>query len=267
MFLLLGDPAHARVHGWLERPFIIPRIQAALDPPHMKTNRPLMAVALLLLAHPLAASAAPTSEARPTGKLEVDRNLVRAGSRPVLDWNVNYPSGVDELVTINPDSSCTAKKDLRMKVRVVGVAIESGAGNHLPVALWSRTGSETWTQRFYGNRSKVVPAKVLVEKAVKKHERIDFSARAYLGNTGLDTVWTLESNYRVIALRNGEKVPSYAPAYSQGRIESFLSQYIDRNQRVTIGPCDVIYLFELGSANPNSFAFDMQDLVVVVTFN
>jgi hypothetical protein len=76
----------------------------------------------------------------------------------------------------------------------------------------------------------------------------------------------------VIGLKNGDEVPSYAPAYNQGRVEDFLTQFVrdtdnDGNQNVILGPRDMIYLFELASTNPGDWYFDMQDIVSVVTFD
>ena len=56
------------------------------------------------------------------------------------------------------------------------------------------------------------------------------------------------------------------PAYNQDTAESFLSLYISDENQVTVGPRDVIYLIELYATNPRSRYFDMQDLVVVVSF-
>ena len=67
---------------------------------------------------------------------------------------------------------------------------------------------------------------------------------------------------------NGDQVPDFAPAYEQGRIESFMTQFLDdSNSRVVLGPHEVIHTFELGSTNPGDWWFDMQDIVCVTTLS
>jgi CO dehydrogenase/acetyl-CoA synthase gamma subunit (corrinoid Fe-S protein) len=76
----------------------------------------------------------------------------------------------------------------------------------------------------------------------------------------------------LIALKNGDIIPHFKPAYSQGGLNDFLSSYIKEvpnsngTYQAVLGPRDVIYLFELYSTNPDSSYYDMQDIVVVVSF-
>ena len=58
-----------------------------------------------------------------------------------------------------------------------------------------------------------------------------------------------------------------SPAYEQGNIGSFLSSYVSEANTIQIGPRDMIYLFELASSDPTEWWFDMQDLVVIVTYD
>src|SRR3989344_9116333 len=73
----------------------------------------------------------------------------------------------------------------------------------------------------------------------------------------------------VIILRDGDPVPEYTGLNGQADVQDFLQEYIDasdpNNLVIDIGVSQYIYLFELGTTNENSSAFDMQDLVVLIT--
>jgi hypothetical protein len=70
---------------------------------------------------------------------------------------------------------------------------------------------------------------------------------------------------QVIALTNGDTVPSYVPFDNQGSLDSYLSSIIDGNGKVRLAPNEVVFLYELGTSNTSSPAFDMQDIVVKAT--
>ena len=68
-------------------------------------------------------------------------------------------------------------------------------------------------------------------------------------------------------LKNGDRVPSTVPALNGNSIESFLKPYMNTSTKtVQIGDRDLILLMELGQTSPSSSGFDLQDLVVLVTF-
>lgn len=71
----------------------------------------------------------------------------------------------------------------------------------------------------------------------------------------------------VVVLRHGDSVPSYTPLDDQDSIETFLAPYIDlTDDTIILDDNQVIFLFELGTTNTNSSSFDMQDLVLLITF-
>lgn len=204
----------------------------------------------------------------PRGTLAVDKSLVRVGSLSQLDWQIQYPSGLTELVDVTNTGTIIPKKNLQMSTRVLGVAYQSG-NTLLPVEChWSKNNS-SWSRIFRGNSSVVNPAKVLLERTVLANERIDFAGRG--ANNGSGTSWNpqhhtrVDDNY-VTVLKNGDLPPNYVPAYNQGSVKSFLAPYLDGMGRIRIGPRDLIVLWELSTAKPGSSYFDMQDLVVLVTF-
>ncbi len=68
----------------------------------------------------------------------------------------------------------------------------------------------------------------------------------------------------VIALRDGDPVPNIQGFNDQQNAVEFVSDYIV-DDHIRLHDNQVIYLFELGTANLNSAAADFQDLVVIVT--
>ncbi|ACB52490.1 hypothetical protein cce_3142 [Crocosphaera subtropica ATCC 51142] len=65
-------------------------------------------------------------------------------------------------------------------------------------------------------------------------------------------------------LVNGDPVPDVTPFADQNTIEFFLQEYI-KDGKINIAENQVIYLFELGSRDKGSSAFDLQDNVVLAT--
>ena len=208
----------------------------------------------------------------PVGDLTVTPTIVQPGVHPQMFWNIEYPEVVEDLVDVGEDSEVYTNKNLRVQVRMAGVAFQSGS-TPLPTALWIRVGGGSWQLLFYGRHYDVNPAEFVFNQEVGENTRIDFAARGKNSRgRWYSTRWTASSMEEVIGLRNGEEVPYYAPAYNQGSVEDFLTQFIadtdnDGNMNVVLGPRDMIYLFELASTNPGDWWFDMQDLVAVVTFD
>ena len=259
----------------------------------------------------------------PMGSLDVSSKMVRTGAKTELTWEITYPTTTEDLVEIGPTGTVTALEEVRVQVRVAGVAFQSGS-TELPVAFWTRVTGGSWNQDFYGRGSDVQPDQIVLDRIISPGQSLDFAGRARKSNgRWYDVRWTASNDSAVIGLVNGDAVPDYAPAYQQGEIEDFLSAYVGRpgngnsngnnghgnnidgvdvsnpgkgkggpngsvdpsgnvddergssngssssgsNQLVaTIGPRDLIFLFELASRNPGDWWFDMQDLVVIATF-
>ncbi len=197
----------------------------------------------------------------PVGKLDVDRALVRVGTRSNLNWEITYPQ---RLVETNLITTTTVK----MRVRALGVAFQSGS-TLLPFeGSWTKN-SSAWTVFFRGKGPSVVPTNVLVDTVMNPGDQVRFRARGGANATG--TSWfpfrqTNNSDAYAVVLKNGDTPPAYAPAYSQGSVKSFMTPYLDSAGRIKIGPQDLIILFEGSTAAPGTAMFDMQDLVLLVSF-
>jgi hypothetical protein len=72
----------------------------------------------------------------------------------------------------------------------------------------------------------------------------------------------------VFTLKNGDEIPSVKPASGQSSAAAFLSKYADSTgNHLKLGSNQVIYLFEFATRNKSNSYHDLQDTVVLVTFN
>lgn len=229
----------------------------------------------------------------PTGTLNVDRSLVRVGSRPQLDWKIKYPVGVTELRSTQP---------LTMRVRVLGSTFHTnktnnGDGNNLdgfdssnpntirngtvdpsgtfddekklgkaislPVEVMWSINNSTWTRLFYGFDYNVNPSTVVLNTKVTPTDVVSFGARGFRNGAWLPLYSTAGLSQNVVTLVNGAPLP---PIVQQSAIESILKPYINSNNTVKIGKQDLLILMELGQTNPIYSDFNLQDLILLVTF-
>lgn len=202
----------------------------------------------------------------PTGSLTVDRTLVRVGARSQLGWQIAYPNPVvTDIVDVGNTGTITPKSTLKMRVRTLGVAFQSGSTLLPCEGSWSKNGS-AFTRFFYGIGTSVVPTSILVDTTVSTNDKINFGGRGWSGSAWFPLHTTSAADPYVIVLKNGDSAPSYAPAYNQASAKSFLSPYIDGSGKIKIGSRDLIILWECSNAAPGTTYFDMQDIVLLVTF-
>jgi len=202
----------------------------------------------------------------PTGKLSVDRDLVRTGTRSQLTWQIEYPAPVTSVIDILPPNIIKPKKDMKMRVRVLGASFQESATKFLPVEVqWSK-GNSAFSRIFYGFQTSVNPATVVLDTTVKSGDTINFGGRGWRSNAWLPLYRTNSATQNLIMLKNGDRVPTTVPALNGNSIESFLKPYMNTSsKKVQIGDRDIILLMELGQTNPGNSGFDLQDLVVLVT--
>lgn len=203
----------------------------------------------------------------PTGTLTVDRDILRVGTKSQLAWSIEYPAPVTEVIDIVPPNVIKPKKDLKMKVRVLGASFQETVTKFLPVeVMWSKNNS-SWSRIYYGLQTLVVPSTVVLNTTVKKNDTINFGGRGYRDGAWLPLYNTASNTQNLVMLKNGDRVPSTVPALNGLSIESFLKPYMNTTtKKIQIGDRDVIMLMELGQTNTSNSGFDLQDLVVLVTF-
>ncbi|MFT4175348.1 MAG: hypothetical protein QM627_01715 [Luteolibacter sp.] len=242
----------------------------------MKTSQLVAFVAAALcLASPSRLVAADQDPVVPVGALTAFPTLVQTGTRPVLTWGITYPATAKDVVTITGPGTLTPKTDLIMEVRVIGASVRATTTNILglivsqtwvPTECQFRYGNGSFSRLWYGRQTDVKSSQVVLTKTVEAGKALNFGGRYYWNNSWSSLYTSLNSSRNVVALVNGDTPPTTTPLYQQPSIESFLLPYLDGQGKVKIGPKDVIYLMELTHTNPNDGGFDLQDLVILVTF-
>ncbi len=207
-----------------------------------------------------------TNPAIPVGYLDTFPHKVQPGTNPSLDWNITYPETVRDVVVIEDDGTVIPKENLYMDVRVLGASVQTSATNWLTVEAYAKAdGATSFTRFFSGKQPDVNPTRIYYTKYVRQDRTVDFRGRCYY-NGWYPYYSTGTNTYNVVVLANGETPPETIPAYNQDAIEDFLKPYLDSNGKIKIGPRDVIILMELAMTHPSQSAFDLQDLVLLVTF-
>jgi len=184
-----------------------------------------------------------------------------------LAWEIEYPAPITSVVDIVPPNVIKPKKDMKLKVRVLGASFQETVTSFLPVEVqWSKNGS-SWTRIYYGLQTNVLPNVPVLQTTVKAGDTVNFGGRGYRDRAWLPLYNTAQATNNLVMLKNGDRVPTTVPALNGSSIESFLKPYMDTvTKKVKIGDRDLILLMELGQTNTSNSGFDLQDLVVLVTF-
>lgn len=209
----------------------------------------------------------------PVGSLDAYPVLVQTGTHPTLTWDIQYPESIIDIITVPPNGPVTPNVDLCMEVRVLGASYQIG-WDRRGRPVWGHVqaevrgdGDSSWTQFFYGTQDEVRPSYTYHTQAVRAGQPIDFRARCYDGSQWRGWRMTGTGTPNVVALIDGDTPPTSVPAFQQGNIESFLEPYLDGGGKIQIGPKDIIFLIELGQTDTSAPGFDLQDLVIIATFD
>ena len=221
--------------------------------------------------------------------------VVQTGTKPTLTWNILFPAkigipgggggsgngngngsgggnnGSENLVQVNPPGTLIPSNTVYATVQIVGTGVSAcdttqDALPHYSDARVSFNGG-AYQQLFYGLQSNVVPSKQVYIKKMTANQTLDFGGR-YVKNGSWSPFFTTKStNFQVVALVNGQTPPTTFPLYQSTAFASYLRPYLDSTGKVKIGPLSVLIMMELGQTNRNSPCFDLQDLVLLVTFS
>lgn len=210
----------------------------------------------------------------PVGWLQASPGLVRAGTKPTLNWEITYPSLVKDIIKITPPGTCTPKVKVNMDVRVVGASVKVVWLNVWGVVTkweWAPTqalvsiNNSNYSEIFYNTQNRVNPSTIVYNRTVNANQPVNFAGR-YNFDGWSTTFNSVTGGQNVVALVNGDTPPTTTPLYQQPTINDFIKPYLDGQGRIKIGPKDVIYLMELTHTDKNDGGFDLQDLALLVTF-
>lgn len=240
----------------------------------MKTSHRAAAAAAIFAVGALAAPRAysQTIPAIPVGSLTAYPTVVQSGTYPTLTWSINYPSVVQDFVTITGPATVTPKENLICDIRILGLGVTSQNSNgsityYRTRGQWKYNGSTSWANIYDGKQTdSIVQQQGIVKSsiAVSKDKPLNFAGQYYYN--GWATLYTSLSGDNVRTLVSGATPPSNIPDYNAPSLESFLKPYLDSSGKVKIGPMDVIVFMELTHTDKTNVGYDLQDLVMLLTF-
>ncbi len=213
-----------------------------------------------------------TYPAMPSGWLTAFPTMVQTGTHPTLTWGINYPSIVEDYITIEQPATIEADEDIECEIRVLGAGVtvsRSGQSGYefVPTEAWMNVDGDGWDRLFWGTNHNVNPNQVVESFTLKKNETLKFGGRYYYNGWG---PWfhSDSGGDNVRTLVNGDFPPDNVPDYGAPSLESFLQPYLNPNGRVNIGPMDVIVFMELThyDSQKSNPGYDLQDMVLLVTF-
>jgi hypothetical protein len=244
----------------------------------MKTTSHLAAVSAAVLTicalAPNRAVAQAQTPSIPVGSLDAYPTVVQTGTKPTLTWSITHPTIITSFVDITapPNGTITPKTTLTMDVRVLGAQVGTSTEWYKVQAEVKAEGSSSFLKFFDAKQSAVNPTQKYYTRTVTQNKAITFRGRVASSSSNSPSSWQawyqtgLSTGNNVRALVNGDTPPNYVPAFNnQSTIKSAIGPYI-QNGKINIGPMDVIIIYELWGTATNQSYFDMQDLILLVTF-
>ena len=210
--------------------------------------------------------------AAPVGALLATPKVVQTGTHPTLNWSIVYPSKVNDVSNIAPPGTITiTKNNTYVDVRVVGVGVTecNASGEVANIAAESRISLDgsSFTQLFYGTNADVDPTHSLFTKKVKAGTVINFGGRYDKSGSWSPFYTTKSSNMQVVALKDGDPIPTSYDLSQSGRMAEYLKPYVDSTGRVKVGPMSILIMAEYASTDRSQACFDYQDFVLLVSLS
>jgi len=213
----------------------------------------------------LALTSTAFSAEQSTGTLSVDKNMVRQGGIPKLEWNISHPTTqIEDIITIDEeDDEITAKTKLRVQVFVIGVGITDGS-NEYKSTSWLNFSTVGWKHVFEGKGSQVNTSQIYIDRIVESGEKIKFAGRYYWNDW---QPYYYSDGGNVKALVNGDTPPTTGVSYDdQSSLNDYLKPYV-QDGKLKLGNFDVIYAAELTHTDQSQSGFDMQDTIILLRFS
>jgi len=207
----------------------------------------------------------------PIGWIDAYPTVVQTGTHPTISWGINYPSQVNELITVVDDGTLVAKEEICVECRVLGAGVtavwSNGHWQFVPTeALISYNGA-SYERVFYGTNDNVNPGNVVWQRCeMQQNQTLRFGGRYFWNNNWGPFFHSTDNTTNVRILTNGQEPPSFSNIHPDiPTIDDFIRPYLDNNGRIKIGPQDVIILMELTHtyAQKEHEGYDFQDMVLI----
>lgn len=230
-----------------------------------------------VLALPLTVCGQSTAPIIPMGSLNAFPTIVQTGTHPTLSWNVTLPEVASQVATINAPATLSPTRCLIMDVRVLGASIKTLKTNpqgRVTGTNWTNTqghlnyNSNGYNQIFYNTGNKVSANSVIHSRMVEANSTIRFGGRYATSSTTWSPLYTsTNSSTNVVALKDGDIPPTVTPLHLSPTLQSFMVPYLNpATGKLKLGARDVMIMMELTHTDQNSTGFDLQDLVLLVSF-
>ena len=186
---------------------------------------------------------------------------------PDLDWKIQHPSSLSGFIDFDPATgSLTTKAGLRVSMHIVGIGSE-GYLHQSKVAFWASENSGAWNLLFEGTPLDLKAREAVYERELPSGTTLALSGRR-LGETGLWHEARTSTGHAptfVQGLQKGDSAPFAVLNNPQAAIAGYLSTEAGNNA-IQIGPMQMLFCFELNAAAQGETKFDLQDLIVLVSF-
>ncbi|MGK7882425.1 MAG: hypothetical protein AB4060_20330 [Crocosphaera sp.] len=194
----------------------------------------------------------------------VKLNLATTTDNTTWNENVNYQVETMAFARSSPmftvmNNGLTINTPSDVKFEVLGGEITCGAGGEnvtVQTNLYINQNKETWDTNS--------PLTLSEQAAGTTFDVESISDGRPNCNINMEVSTDDENTSQVMVLVNGDDVPDITPFANQNTIDFFLQEYVE-DDKIKIAENQAIYLFELGTTNEESSAFDLQDNVVLAT--
>ncbi|MGA0900057.1 MAG: hypothetical protein ACO3SO_06615 [Luteolibacter sp.] len=208
----------------------------------------------------------------PAGVLSATPKVVQAGTFPTLNWTIAYPTTVSDLAAVTPPAQITTlQSNTYVDVRVVGVGVTqngpSPSVDTIPAEIRISVGGGNYTQLFYGTNADVDPTHSTYTKKHNKGTTINFGGRYVDGDNWSPFMTGVNSNVQIVALKNGDSIPTSYNLPQSGNMAGYLQPYVNSDNTVSIGANSLLVMAEYGGTDRTSASFDYQDFVALVNFS
>ena len=203
----------------------------------------------------------------PAGKLVATPEVVHTGTYPTLNWNIQYPSSVGDIATIDGDGTINlTDKNIYVDVRLVGVGVtQSTPGadkDSIPAEIRISVNGSSYDQLFYGTNSDVDPTHSLYTKKHQLGTRIDFGGRYVVDGQWTPFTTTNSPAVQFTTLTDGQDAPVSSDAMAE-----YLKPYVNGSGKIKVGPMSALVMAEYAETDSQSSSYDNQDMVLLVNFS
>ena len=205
----------------------------------------------------------------PAGVLSATPKVVQTGTYPTLNWAIAYPTTVSDLANVTPPAQVSLlQPNTYVDIRVVGVGPTGpNANTNNPAELRLSVGGGNYEQLFYGTNNDVDPTHSVYTKKLGKNTTINFGGRFVKNNQWSPFMTGVNSNVQIVALKNGDTVPTSYNLAQSGNCAPYLQPYLNSDNTVTIGANSLLLMCEYGGTDHGDSSFDYQDFVALVNFS